>query len=264
MLDLTERQIRILAQLKETGRVLVDDLAARFDVTTQTVRRDLNGLCERGLAARIHGGARVTTSIANVDYEDRRRLALSAKEGIGARAAALIPDNCSVMINIGTTTEQVARALHAHEGLVVISNNVNVINTLIGSRARELVLAGGVVRPSDGAIVGEAAVEFMSRYKADYAIVGASALDEDGAVLDFDAREVSVARAILKNARRRILVCDALKFERSAPVRICDITEIDVFVTDLEPPAAFLAVAAAGETEVLTVDSMEEAIHEFV
>ncbi|MEO0361578.1 MAG: DeoR/GlpR family DNA-binding transcription regulator, partial [Pseudomonadota bacterium] len=132
-MDLTERQSLILAQLKGAGRVLVDELAERFDVTTQTVRRDLNTLCDRGLAARIHGGARIVNSIANVAYEDRRRLASAGKEAIGARAAALIPDDCSVMINIGTTTEQVARSLFGHSGLVVISNNVNVINALIGS-----------------------------------------------------------------------------------------------------------------------------------
>ncbi|MEM7523304.1 MAG: DeoR/GlpR family DNA-binding transcription regulator [Pseudomonadota bacterium] len=261
-MDLTERQSLILAQLKESGRVLVDDLALRFEVTTQTVRRDLNGLCDRGLAARIHGGARITNSIANVDYEDRRRLAGPAKEAIGALAASLIPDNCSVMINIGTTTEQVARGLFAHTGLVVISNNINVINTLVGSQAKELILAGGVVRPSDGAIVGDAAVEFISRYKADYAIIGASALDQDGAVIDFDAREVSVARAILRNARTRILVADALKFERSAPMRICDIGEIDMFVTDAPPPPAFMDVAAAGEVEVLVADTVEATAQE--
>lgn len=263
-MDLTDRQNQILGRLKQSGRVLVDELAATFDVTTQTIRRDLNELCDRGLAARIHGGARAVNSIANEAYEDRRRLASRGKEEIGARAAALIPNNCSVMLNIGTTTEQVARALYGHEDLVVISNNVNVINTLIGSRSKELILAGGVVRPSDGAIVGEAAVEFITRYKADFAVIGASAIDEDGAVLDYDSREVSVARAILRNARAKILVCDALKFERSAPVRICDVGEIDIFVTDAQPPAAFLQAAARGDTRVLVAGDAKGAIHDLL
>lgn len=258
--QLTIRQNDILARIRRDGRVEVEALADGFNVTTQTIRRDLNLLSERGLAARIHGGARFTNSISNVGYEERRSHANAAKEAIGARTAALIPDSCSVMLNIGTTTEQVARALAGHDALVVISNNVNVINTLIGSSAKELILAGGAVRQTDGAIVGEEAVAFISRYKVDYAVIGASAIDLDGAVLDYDSREVSVARAILRNARTRILVSDAQKFERSAPVRICEIAEIDVFVTDRPPPDAFMEAAAQGDTEVLIAEPRREAL----
>ncbi len=226
-MELSERQSAILATLTQQGRVLVEDLAEQFDVSTQTIRKDLNEICDRGLASRIHGGARSGRSVSNVGYEHRRLLARDSKEKIAAAAARLIPDECSVMMNIGTTTEQVARALYRHTGLVVITNNVNIISALIGSPAKELILAGGVVRPADGAIVGEAAVEFISRFKADYAVIGASSIDADGAVLDYDAREVSVACAILRNARTRILVADASKFARTAPVRICDIGEVD-------------------------------------
>ena len=88
------------------------------------------------------------------------------------------------------------------------------------------------MRQTDGAIVGDEAVAFIRRFKADFAVIGASALDEDGAILDYDMREVAVARAIVENARRTILVCDRLKFERSAPVRICDVADIHAFVTD--------------------------------
>ncbi len=252
-MDLTDRQSEILAHLRREGRVEVEALAEQFGVTTQTIRRDLNLLSTRGLAARVHGGARFSNSISNVGYEERRALALAAKEAIGAAAARLIPNACSVMLNIGTTTEQVARALAGHRDLVVISNNINVITTLLGS-AKELILAGGVVRPADGAIVGAEAVEFITRYKADYAVIGASALDEDGAVLDFDSREVSVARAILRNARTRVLVADAQKFARSAPVRICDVGEIDIVVTDREPPRAFREAAHRGGAEIVVAD----------
>lgn len=261
-MQLTTRQSAILARLGPAGRVEVEALAESFGVTTQTIRRDLNILSDRGLVARVHGGARAANSIANVDYAARRTLASAAKEAIGARAAALIPDSCSIMLNIGTTTEQVARALSGHADLVVISNNVNIITSLLGAAARELILVGGAVRRSDGAIVGEAAVEFISRYKVDYAVIGASAIDLDGAVLDYDEREVSVARAILKNARKRILVSDAQKFERTAPVRICEIAEIDMFVTDRTPPAPFMEAAARGETQVLVAQPESEAAHD--
>jgi DeoR family glycerol-3-phosphate regulon repressor len=100
------------------------------------------------------------------------------------------------------------------------------------------------VRQTDGAVVGDEAVAFFRRFKADYAIIGASALDEDGAILDYDMREVAVARAIVENARRTVLVCDRLKFERSAPVRICDVADIHALVTDAPPPRAFAETCA--------------------
>ena len=152
------------------------------------------------------------------------------------RAAAMIPDGCSVILNIGTTTEEVARALADRHDLVVITNNLNVVGILSGTPGKEIIIAGGVVRQPDGAIVGEETVEFIRRFKADFAIIGASALDEDGAIMDYDLREVAVARAIVANARRTILVCDRLKFERTAPVRICSVADIHAVVHHAAPP----------------------------
>lgn len=250
-MELTDRQMNILAEIRSEGRVEVDALADSFSVTTQTIRRDLAHLCDRGLAARTHGGAKRLLSVSNVGYEERRRIQMDVKGRLGLCAASLIPNDCSITLNIGTTTEQVAHALGEHNDLVVLSNNVNIITAFIGSKAKELILVGGSVRQSDGAIVGTDAVEFISRYKVDYAIIGASALDSDGAVLDFDAREVSVARAILKNARTKILVCDSTKFEKSAPVRICQIGDLDYFVTDVQPPVSFGKAASLGNTKIL-------------
>jgi len=253
-MKISDRQNDILAAARGQGRVLVDSLASSFAVTPQTIRRDLNKLCRRGLLARVHGGAMPANSVSNVGYEDRRHLFTAEKALIGAAAAAQIPENSSLVINIGTTTEQVARALYNHRDLVVITNNLNVVNILSGSPAKELILAGGVVRQSDGGIVGEAAVEFIRQFRVDCAVIGASSLDEDGAVLDYDYREVLVARAMIANARRTILVADHQKFERSAPVRICALTEIDMFVTDRPPSGRFMDTCAANDVEVVVAD----------
>ena len=128
-----------------------------------------------------------------------------------------------------------------HKDLTVITNNINVIHILRGARLESLVIAGGSVRQSDGAVVGAEAVEFINRYKADFAVIGTSSLDEDGAVLDFDEREVAVARAILQNARTKILVADASKFERNAPVRICGVADLDYIITDKQTSPLALA-----------------------
>jgi len=244
-MELTGRHREIIEMARLAGRVSVEGLAEGFAVTPQTIRRDLNELCARGILARVHGGAVPAHSVSNFGYEERRVLAADAKRRIGERAARLIPEHCSLFINIGTTTEQVARALSAHRDLVVITNNINVVNILSGTPGKELIIAGGVVRPSDGGIVGEAAVEFINRFKVDIAVIGASAVDIDGAILDYDYREVTVAQAILANARRTILVADAMKFSRTAPIRISDAAEIDTLVTDAPPPAPFRAICKA-------------------
>jgi DeoR family transcriptional regulator, glycerol-3-phosphate regulon repressor len=229
---LSHRHAAIMEMAKEHGRVLVDDLAAHFTVTPQTIRKDLNDLCDQRLLTRIHGGALLPSGIENMEYEARRKIAADEKEAIGQAAAAIIPDNASLFINIGTTTEAVSKALLDHSGLMVITNNINVANRLRVFPSFEVVIAGGVVRGSDGGIVGEAAVDFIRQFKVDYAVIGASAIDHDGALLDFDFREVKVAQAIIANARHVIFVSDSTKLERTAPVRIGHLSQVDTFITD--------------------------------
>ena len=244
------RQILELARLRE--RLSVDGLAAEFGVSVQTIRKDLNALCDQQLLKRVHGGAELPSGIENLEYEARRQLAATAKDAIGRAAAALIPNDASVFINIGTTTEAVSQALLGHAGLMVVTNNINVANRLRIYPQFEVVIAGGVVRGSDGGIVGEAAAAFFSQFKVDYAVIGASALDEDGALLDYDYREVKVAQAIIANARHVILVADASKFARTAPVRIARIGQIGTFVTDRCPPRFAALCHTAGVALVET------------
>jgi DeoR family glycerol-3-phosphate regulon repressor len=247
---LSPRQSDIVALAKAEGRVTVEDLAERFGVTPQTIRKDLNDLCDRGILARYHGGAMPASGVANFGYEARRQLAPDAKRAIGIAAAAIIPDGASILINIGTTTEQVAMALRGRQGLMVITNNINVINILQGQDGIEVIVAGGVLRHSDGGIVGEAAVDFIRQFKVDYAIIGASAIDRDGTLLDYDYREVRVSKAIIGCARQSILVADCMKYERSAPVRIGHISELDYFVTDQEPPALLRSICRENHVEI--------------
>jgi DeoR family glycerol-3-phosphate regulon repressor len=233
---LSPRQTDIIELAKSEGRVSVERLADLFNVTPQTIRKDLNELCEQGVLQRYHGGAILASGIANFGYEARRKLAPEEKRRIGLRAASLIPDNSSLLINIGTTTEQVAVALRGKQGLLAITNNINVVNILQGYEQIEVIVAGGVVRHSDGGVVGEAAVDFIRQFKVDYAVIGTSAIDEDGTLLDFDYREVKVAQAMMSCARKAILVADGMKFERTAPVRIGHLSQLDYFVTDKAPP----------------------------
>ena len=239
---LSTRQETILDYAKQHGEVLVDPLAVSLNVTPQTIRKDLNVLCQRRLLQRVHGGAIIQDGVENVGYQARKRLSVPEKAAIGRRAAELIGNDSSMFINIGTTTEQVAEYLKHHIGLLVITNNFNVIDALRHSESIEVVTASGTVRREDGGIVGASTAEFISQFKVDYAVIGASAIDEDGAILDYDFREVRVARAIIENARSVILVADSLKFQRQAPVRIGDVSQVDYFITDVEPPAGFNSI----------------------
>jgi DeoR family transcriptional regulator, glycerol-3-phosphate regulon repressor len=247
---LKPRQADIVALAKSHGRVEVENLTDRFRVTAQTIRKDLNDLCERGVLQRFHGGAILASGTANVGYEARRQLATDEKRRIGVRAASLIPDSSSLLINIGTTTEQVAHALRGRNGLLAITNNTNVVNILRGCEQIEIIVAGGVVRQSDGGIVGEAAVDFIRQFKVDYAVIGTSAIDDDGTLLDFDYREVKVAQAIIECARKSILVADSMKLERTAPVRIGHISQLDYFVTDAAPAARLRDVCRHASVQV--------------
>jgi DeoR family glycerol-3-phosphate regulon repressor len=247
---LLPRQADILALARDAGRLDVDSLAARFGVTPQTIRKDLNELCDQGLLERFHGGAMLPSGVANLAYESRRQLATDAKRRIGQRAAELIPNNCSLLINIGTTTEQVALALRSHRGLMVITNNMNVVNILRGYDEIEVIVAGGVLRHADGGIVGAPAVEFLRQFKVDYAIIGTSAIDEEGSLLDYDYREVEVSRKIVETARCVVLVADSLKYERSAPVRIGHLSDVDHFVTDAPLPERLQRICAEHQVAI--------------
>jgi len=248
------RRQQILDIVREVGAVSVDELLQRFDVTPQTIRKDLNRLCEERLLTRTHGGARLASSVENMSYEARRMLACDQKQAIGRAAADLIPDNASLFVNIGTTTEAVAQALLHHDQLMVITNNINVASLMRHYAQNKVVIASGEVRSSDGGIIGGAAVDFIKQFKVDFAVIGASAIDADGALLDFDYREVKVSQAILSNARHVILVADATKHERTAPVRIGHISQVHSFVTDYCPGPGFRRLLSG--FEVRTIETL--------
>ena len=243
-LHLSQRQREVLDVARAQGKVMVESLAQSFGVTSQTIRRDLNQLCRLRLLQRIHGGAVLMDRGSNTGYAARLRLAAEGKAAIGRRTAGLIPNDASLIVNIGTTTEQVVRNFREHLGLTVITNNLNVVNALRPLENIEVMTAGGVVRREDGGIVGDATVEFIEQFKVDYAIIGTSAIEEDGTFLDHDPREVRVAKAIIENARSVLLVADGTKFQRSAPVRIGHVSQIDAVVTDVSPPARFMDACA--------------------
>jgi DeoR family transcriptional regulator, glycerol-3-phosphate regulon repressor len=234
------RQASVLEVVRERGSASVEALAEQFGVTLQTVRRDVKLLSDAGLLARFHGGVRVPSSTTeNIAYRQRQRLNEQAKLRIARTVAQAVPDGCSLFLNIGTTTEAIARELAPRKGLRVITNNLNVATILSDNADIELIVAGGVVRSRDRGIVGEAAVDFIRQFKVDIGLIGISGIEDDGTLRDFDYREVKVARAILEHSRQVWLAADHTKFNRPAMVELARIDQIDTLFTDAPPPPPF-------------------------
>ena len=234
------RQIRLLDTVRGRGSATVEQLAEMLGVTLQTVRRDVQRLADDGLLARFHGGVRVPSSTTeNLGHRLRESLNADGKARIARAVAAQVPNDCSLILNIGTTTEAIAKALLRHTGLRVITNNLHVANILADNPDCEVIVAGGAVRARDRAIVGEATMDFIRQFKVDIALIGCSGIEADGTVRDFDLREVKVAQTIVAQAREVWLAADASKFNRPAMVHLAELAQIDRLFTDAAPPAPF-------------------------
>ena len=234
------RQLRLLEEVRTRQSATVEQLAETLGVTLQTVRRDVQRLAEQGLVRRFHGGVRIpTSSVENLAHTQRETLHADGKARIARAVAEQVPNDCSLILNIGTTTEAIAKALLHHRGLRVITNNLNVAAILCGNPDCEVIVAGGVVRARDRGIVGEAAVDFIRQFKVDIALIGISGIEADGSLRDFDLREAKVAQTIIAQAREVWLAADASKFNRPAMIELGTLSQIDRLFTDAPPPAPF-------------------------
>lgn len=222
------RQSAITELLKDRDFVSVEELAVRFDVTTQTIRRDINGLCEVGAARRRHGGVVPAAPRGNATFHDRQVQNRASKLAIAREVARHIPDGASVSFGIGTTPQLVAEALLSHQGLKIITNNLPIALSAARNPSFEVAIAGGTVRTNDLDVCAGSEA-FFAAYKVDVAVFGVGGVDDDGSLLDFTQDEVRARQTMLENCRRSFLVLDASKFGRAAHVhggRIDQVTTV--------------------------------------
>ncbi len=248
------RHKRMIETVSSQGVVSVEALARQFSVTPQTIRRDIKALGDMGLLQKLHGGVCSASSVKNIAYQTRKTLYSEEKIRIADKLSEFIPDNASLFLNIGTSTEEVARSLKkTKSGLRIITNNLNVASILRDKEDFEVIVAGGVLRGKDMGLTGEATIGFIRQFKVDFGIIGVSGIDVDGTLLDFDYNEVWVTREIIRNSRKVFLVTDNSKFGRNAMVRLGSLSEIDIVFTDSEPHDMYQSAFSAADTKLVVV-----------
>jgi DeoR family glycerol-3-phosphate regulon repressor len=208
----------------------------------------------------VHGGAVLPSGTTNIAYDERRSLNHEGKAAIAGACAAQIPEDASIFLNIGTSTEAVARELLHHRKLLVVTNNIHVSNILMANPDCEIIVTGGSLRRSDGGLVGKVAADTIGAFKFDLAVIGCSSIDSDGDLLDFDIHEVGVSQAVLRQSRRAYLVADHSKFKRTAPARIASLADIDILFTDATPPSPLVSLCQNWGTQIIVANSGRQSL----
>lgn len=247
----SKRQALILDMVEGDGFVATEALVTQFDVTPQTIRRDLNELCAQGLLTRFHGGAGQAKSGENPPYKDRVKTGVEAKRKIARMTAALIPNGASLFLSTGTTIEAIAEALLGHEKLHIFTTNLNVAKILTKNETFQIIVSCGQVRHHDGGIIGSSSDDFMNDFRMDVGIIGISGIDTEGTLLEYDPQEVKTAKTILQNSRKVIMVADRHKFKRPAMNRVGHMRDLDLIVTDNALDPNFTQICEAENIEVI-------------
>ncbi|ASK65043.1 transcriptional regulator [Brachybacterium avium] len=246
-----ERQRRILDELSRTGRVTVTELAARFEVTTETLRRDLDQLAEQALLVRVHGGAVPRrTSEVEPDLVSRRVTNIEAKRRIARVAAALLPSDprAAVLLDAGTTTAELLPHLSGRRGPVITNAPAIAQGALVHTDLAVHVLPGRV-RPTTEAAVGSSTVQALHPLHPEVAFLGCNGLDAEGFTTP-DPDEAAVKTAMVRSAGRRVVLADSTKIGARHLVSFAALTDIDALITDADPPADLQQLLADAGIEV--------------
>jgi DeoR family transcriptional regulator of aga operon len=223
----------ILELLAERGKVGVSELSRLFNTSGVTIRNDLNDLHRQGLLLRAHGGA-VKMEPVSVDpsLQFKAEQHAAEKRRIGAAAAELINDGESIILDSGTTTQQIARHIIGKKDLKIITNGLNVVLELLGSKDIQLILLGGMVRQNSYSAVGHFAEEMLGHLSADKLFLAVDAFDLDFGLSTPNLEESKVNQVMVRIAREVILVADSSKFGKRSLSRIVPLSKIDKIITD--------------------------------
>lgn len=247
----SKRHTEILRILENTGTVTITALSEKMGVSAETVRRDIRPLVDGGSVLRMHGAISLASQAGEAPFHRRMRENAAAKQAIARDLASRIRPGDALMMDTGTTTSFLARALVRHQRLTIITNSTDVARTLAAGEGNRVFLAGGQIIGDSGAVLGSQAIRFIQGYSATMSVISAGAVD-GGEVMDYDSAEAEFGLAILERGERGVLVTDATKFGRRGLATVCGFDRLAEMVTDARPPAAILsAMSQAGTALVL-------------
>ena len=246
----TQRRQAILAELRQAKAVSAEELARRFGVSLETIRRDLRGLRDRGLLERVYGGA-LSVRTAEGDFATRSTLHAARKLAIAQLAATLVEPEDTIVIDIGTTALEVARALPETFRGRVLTNSVPAVMALAEREEIELLLSGGQVRHGDAACFGAQAEAFFADFYTDKAFLGSGGVHAQAGLTDDPPPEVATRRTIIAHAAASYVLADSSKLGTIAVHRVCPLSRVTAVLTDSEASAeAVQALTAAGCTVI--------------
>jgi DeoR family glycerol-3-phosphate regulon repressor len=249
---LNSRQSEILAAIGTNGAASVSDLAAQFSVTTQTIRRDLKLLNERGLLVKGFGGAFAAPGVARYTYTERHSTELGIKQELVAALKPILFDGATIFVGLGTTFHTLHQVVADFPGILIASPNLEVVYNCALHTDATVYVYGGYVRNKDTSILTLAGSAHQN-FKFDLAIIGASAIDRDGSVLEFDPMEVELSREAIRQSRKVVLVAHDGKFGHKAPHVVTQISDVDVLITNGDPQDYFDQDAVTDGLEVIRV-----------
>jgi len=257
-----QRRERLCALVARRGFASVAELARAFGVSEMTIRRDLDRLAAAGLVVRAHGGAvareraGVALALDEPSFRARLRRAAAAKLAIARRALELVPPGCTLGLDVGTTTFELARALAPRDDVRVFTNSLQAASVL-GQGRVEVYLPGGRIRPRELSLVGSIAARELSRYWLDLAFLGAAGVTADG-FFDYSLEDTEIKQVYLARARRVVFLCDSTKFARMSVVKVCALEQVHTLVTEASPPPPLAAALARAGVEVVVAQPQPE------
>lgn len=243
-----ERRSEILARLQEERKVVVSDLSQLYNVTEETIRRDLEKLENEGLAKKTYGGAVLNESF-NIDlpYTVRKKANVSGKQHIADRIAAMIEDGDHILLDASSTALFIAKRMKDKKNITVITNSVEILLELSDRTGWKILSTGGRLKEGGLALVGYQAERMISTFHVDYAIFSCKGIDIEHGLTDANESDAQIKKMISKSAKKKILAVDHSKFDKISFTQVCDLSEIDMVVTDEEPDECWKqALGSAG------------------
>lgn len=250
-MNYSKRHGDILKLVQEEGTMTIARLAEKLGVSLETVRRDVKPLAKAGSILKMHGAIGLPSVVGEAPFERRMRENADSKRAIAKMVAATIGDGDSVMLDTGTTTSFLARELLNHRRLTVVTNSSDIARTLATVNGNKVYMAGGELRSDSGAAFGVSAIDFVSRFSVNHAVITAGAIDAQHGVMDYVLEEAEFARRVLACGNRKIVVTDHTKFGRQGLVQVCGFEVFNELATDLPPPRDIAEAAEAAGTAVL-------------